>query len=463
MSRLTARLLTSMTLCLALLGLWSAESRAQLGGLGLPQVKGGTPLSPWARIEARATFQSLFHWRNDSDFDRTRPTYDENGQNVGALVSILTPGVTFHINDTLRIHYEADLGLAYWSNRVLDEQNPQAANVVTLIHRELYGAGEFLDGRLGFRVGFARFADPTRLFVDGWMGGGDLYYDISSELRLGVFFGQIPDQTYEGIRLDENNFRRDIWVFGSQLALRRARRLRLVAGVTALYDSHVVGQTRWLVSPALQLDWRQGALRGHLGAALQAGQLQGQALDGSAQTLVAWAAQGGIGWRRGRLRVSANAHALSPDDAYEANGRSHAFLSSGRSRSATLLLTEDEVRDWFDNVDERLSSFNGGFFENRAGLFVGDVSARVRLGRGFSLKAVLGVATVLKPKNALGQTFVGVESDLLLRWRLGRHLVAQAVVASLIPGRAGAALVNRIDRERTDPMLMSEVSLLLRY
>lgn len=462
MSRERSRHLPYVAALLLTLG-YAGPAAAQLGGRGLPRTTGGAELADTARIEARATFQSLFHWRNDTDFDRSKPLYNENGQSVGALVSILTPGVTFHINDNLRIHYEADLGLAYWSNRVRDEQNPQAANVVTLIHREIYGAGSFADGALGFRVGFARFTDPTRLFVDTWMGGADAYYDVSDELRVGIFVGQIPDQTFEGIRLDENNFRRDIWVFGSQLDARWGERLRLVAGVTGLYDSHIVDQTRWLLSPAAQLTFTTSALSAYLGAALQTGQAKGQALDGGDQLLVSWAAQGGARLRLGRFSLAVNAMALSPDDAHEGNDKNHAFLSSGRSRSATLLLTEDELRDWFDNFDERMSSFRGGFFENRAGLFVGDVSATLRFSSGLSLFACVGAATVLKPDNALGHSFVGVEGDLVVAWRLGRHLVAQAAFGALLPGKAGAALVNRIDRGETDPLVMTELSLLLKY
>ena len=35
--------------------------------------------------------------------------------------------------------------------------------------------------------------------------------------RVGLFVGQIPDQVYEGIVVTENNFKRDLWVFGANL------------------------------------------------------------------------------------------------------------------------------------------------------------------------------------------------------------------------------------------------------
>jgi len=41
--------------------------------------------------------------------------------------------------------------------------------------------------------------------------------------------------------------------------------------------------------------------------------------------------------------------------------------------------------------------------------------------------------------------------------------VAHVVFGGLFPGSAGSALLNKIDQQATDPIVMTEISLLLRY
>jgi hypothetical protein len=191
--------------------------------------------------------------------------------------------------------------------------------------------------------------------------------------------------------------------------------------------------------------------------------MRGAALSGGDETHVAWAVQAGAQWRRGRLNVGANLLLLSPDDGHDGNGRSHAFLYSGKSRSATLVLTEDEIRDWYDNLDERMSTFSGGFFQNRAGLMIGDLRGTWDLHRFFRPSVGLGVASVLNARNALGASFVGFEANAVLDFPISEHLMAHLVGSLLVPGGAGAALVNRISRSATDPLGQLEASLLVRY
>jgi hypothetical protein len=419
--------------------------------------------SPSARLELRADLQNLFLYRNDADFDRTAPYYDASGQSVGALATILTPSATFNITDSLRLFYQVELGLNYWSKQNPDQQDPQAPDVFVLKHREIYGEGELLDDTLGFKLGYAYFRDPTGLFVAHWMGIAQTWISWASGSRAGLFVGQVPDQTYEGIVVTEHNFKRDIWVFGGRTELPLTERLRLSAAVTSLLDTHIVGQTRWIVSPAARLELTGERLSGSVGAALQTGQLEHQAVDGTDQTVVAWAAQARLRLDLSPLSLTGSLLLLSPDDAHDGNGFSHAFLYSGKSTSSTLLLTEDETRDWYDNLDERISSFRGGFFCNRAGLFVGDVRATLDLWRWLSPSLIVGAATVLKPENALDSTLVGVEADLLLEATITDYLHAHVVIGGFFPGSAGGALINQISRDATDPIVMTEVSLTLQY
>jgi len=437
------------------------------------------PQSAWARIQLRADLQNLFHFKNDGDFDRTEPAYDASGQSVGAFATIFTPRVTLHILESLRIYYEVELGLNFWSEQNPDQQDPVADDIFVLKHREIYGEGELADGRVGFKVGYAFFGDPTRLFLAHWIGVAQTWWQLRdgtpllhpgaphrgarTGVRLGLFVGQVPDQIHEGILLDDNNFKRDIWVFGGRYDLSVSELWRLSAAVTALYDTHLVDQTRWLLCPSLHLELAFGRLDAFADLAFQGGQQRGQAAGGGDQTHLAWAAQAGLRLGLGRLDLRGTLLALSPDDAHPGNERNHAFLYSGKSRSATLMLTEDEVRDWYDNLDERASSNSGGFFASRAGLMVGDLEVTLKLHERVRPAVVVGAATVLKPHNALDGILVGVEVDGVLHLLLADYLVADLVVGAMVPGAAGAALINSIDRSSTDPIVMTEISLTLRY
>ena len=421
--------------------------------------------SSWARVELRADLQNLFHFRNDADFDRRERDYDVAGQTVGAFATLLTPKVTMHIMDHLRIYYEVELGLNYWSKHNPDQQSASSEDIFVMKHRQVYGEGEFQDGRLGFKVGYAHFKDPTGLLFNHWIGVASAsWHFVSRRTRMTAFVGQIPDQTYEGITLDENNFTNDIWVYGFRSQFQLTESLRLTTSVSRYYDGHVVDRERWIVAPCVSLAWDTELLDLTVDAVVQAGEFAGHAMGGGDQTSVAWAAQANLRVTLGAWEVTANVLALSPDDAEQGNDLNHAFLYSGKSRSATLMLTEDEVRDWYDNLDERMSGHSGGLFLNRAGLMVADLKATWYLHEVYRPSLVVGAASVLKPANALDNTFVGVEADLVLEFHVSDYLKAHIVGGVLLPGAAGGALINRRPgQQATDPIVMTEASLMLRY
>lgn len=431
-----------------------------LGALGLPAAPARAEGDQ--RIEAHVDLQNLVLFRNDSDFDATLPLYRENGKSVGGLATVLRPDVTWHIASNLRVFYQAEIGLNYWGKQNPDQESYSAPDTFVFKHRELWGEGSFADGGFGFKLGYARFRDATGLFLDHWIGVAEARTAWSGG-EASLFFGQVPDQVYEGIDLAENNFSRDIDVFGLRGSFALGEKVKAHAGLQNLYDRHVVGQTRWAVVPSVRLEARLGGLLASLDGALQAGELQGVALGGGDQDLFAWAVQAHLEYELSRLRLQLNALALSGDDDFDGNDRHGAFLYSGKNRSATLMLTEDELRDWYDNFDERMSAYRDGFFQNRAGLFVADLKASFAVTESLRPALVVGYGRVLNPHNALGEATVGLEADLVLEYRLSEHLVAQGAVGGFFPGKAGGALVNRIDLGRTDPMFLAEGSVLLHY
>jgi hypothetical protein len=420
------------------------------------------------RVEIHADLQNLVLLRNDSDFDRTRPTYDAYGQSVGAFATLLRPKVTWHVQKNLRLYYEAELGLNFWSRNNPDEPSQTAPGAFLLKHREVYSQGEFLEGRTGFKAGYQYFRDTTGLFVGHWMGAASAFYAWNDASRASVFFGQIPDLTYDGIKVAgdqqvNTNFRRDIFVFGPRTDVKLGNNAAFAAAIHVLYDNHLVDQTRWLVAPNMQIDGTSGAYSGFVGGVLQVGRFQHAALGGKDQNVFAWAAQahGSANWDPAQLAV--NVLALSPDDQAEGNTRNGAFTYSSKSRSATIILTEDELRNWYDQLDRRMGRFEGGFWTHRAGLLIGDVKGTWIVTKVFRPALVVGAASVLNKKNAMDKSFVGVETDVDLEFRASEKLAAHLVGGLLVPGGAGGVLLNKINLQATDPIWTVVGSLMARY
>ncbi len=418
----------------------------------------------WGRhVELRADLLNAFLFRNDSDFDRSKPVYDEDGQSVGAFATIFRPMLTLHAATNLRLYYEAELGLNYWSKNNPDQEDPQSPDVFVLKHRQVYAEGDVAQNQIGFRVGYQFFSDPTELFLGHWIGAASAWYNAGKNTRVGAFVGQVPDQTYEGIHVEENNFKRDIFVFGPRADFEIDRDTRLSTAVVGLYDTHLVERRRWVAAPAARFDVDSGGLSLSFDGVMQVGKDQQAALGNEDQTIFAWAFQAHGSLETHPLIFDANALVLSSDDAKDGNENNGTFLYSSRSRSATILLTEDETRNWYDQLDRRAGAYRGGFWEHRAGLVVADVKATWIVSEVFRPALVLGGATVLQKHNALNHNFVGVESDLDLELRASESLSAHLIGGALIPGKAASALVNRIDRTATDPIFAIQASMLARY
>lgn len=454
----------------------AAPAQAQTGEPAAPppaatdsaQPTGQTRAGPFPRIEVHADMHNLVLFRNDSDFDRTRPYYDRNGQSTGALATVFRPKITYHIDQGLRLYYEAELGLNFWSKNNPDQQAAPAADAFVLKHREVYSEGEFLDRKVGFKAGYQFYRDPTGLFLGHWIGAATAWWSWNPDARLAFMIGQIPDNTYEGLNAQDtttlnNNFNHDIFVGGPRLDLKLGEKAAFAASVHGLYDAHIIGMTRWFLAPTMQLDVKSGIAAGSIGAVAQIGKWEQAGLGGKDQNIFAWAAQAHGSVDVHPFDLALNVLALSPDDQSEGNSRNGAFAYSSKSRSATIILTEDELRNWYDQLDRRMGRYEGGFWTHRAGLLVGDLKATWMVTKVFRPGIVVGAASVLNKKNAMDKAFVGVETNVNLEFRVSENLVANLVGAALVPGGAGGALLNRIDLGSTDPIWMAEGSLLARY
>ena len=118
----------------------------------------------------------------------------------------------------------------------------------------------------------------------------------------------------------------------------------------------------------------------------------------------------------------------------------------------------------FDACARNGQCVGSGFWRHRAGLFVGDAKVSWTGLEWFRPSVILGASSVLRPENALDRAFVGVEADLDLAFRIGRHVVARVAGGLFQPGQAAAAILNeQTDRTATGRIYTTEAALSVVY
>jgi hypothetical protein len=332
-------------------------------------------------------------------------------------------------------------------------------------HREIWAEGIFYrgsGGSHGFKAGYQYFRDPTGLFIAHWIGAASFWTTIGSA-KLTVSAGQMPDSTYEGISVDENNFEHDIGMMGARVDFPAFDKLNLSLGLYAVIDDHVIGKQNTVIAPCFhaEADLRKTSLS--FDAAVQYGKYRHGAIGNSDQVNLGWAAQFHGIYNDNPFTLDLNLLAMSADDSVDQNSRNYAFYYSGKNRSATLIFTEDEMRDKYDNIDEKMAEKEGPFFVNRAGFMLADAKLSYKVNKYFIPSVILGGAFVLEKENALGSRFAGIEGDLDLGFYIRDYLDFHLTLGGLLPGGAASALVNEIDLEAKDYLYMGEASLTLRY
>lgn len=413
-------------------------------------------------ISPSIELQNLFLYRNDSDFDRTEPYYNPDGQSVGVLGTILIPRVDFKILENLRIFYEVELGLNYWSKNNPDQINPVASDIFLVKHRELWTEGYFFDKKLGFKAGYQHFIDPTGLFINHWIGAVNLTSDLEW-IKFTSFVGQIPEQTYEGFYINENNFKHDTFIFGARADISFKQKHLLSAGVYSLYDASVIGKTNFILSPLANIYLNLNPVTLNFGVAGQFGFYEHSTLQGEEQNHYAWAFQSNSNFDFPPFVININFLILSPDDEYDMNEKNYGFHYSGKSLSRTLILTEDEIRDKYDNIDEKMATKRGAFFLTRAGFLLVDTKILYIINKYFKPYIIFGGAFVIENKNALGGNFIGIEIDGGFEIDYKDILVFHLVAGALIAGRAASSHINKINLTATDPLYQIESSISVKY
>lgn len=417
-------------------------------GSALAQNEGSTELNlPAFDVE----FRNFFLIQNDRDFDRTDPLYDENGQTVGYFATILRPGMTWNPIEQVLVRYQLQIGENLWSRNNAEERDPGAADVPVFQTREIW-ADVLLPGQVGVRTGYQYLYDPTHLFLDRHLGALQLYYDLDN-LRLVLLGAMMPDSVYEGTtaeppatELEQNNFEHDSFIYAFQAEM-RAGDWAIVPAIYGWNDKTEVGREKNLVNPCVHADGPVGrhvALDADL--ALQWGLFRNGGIDNKDVDLFGYAAQIGVlaEWTKANLR--GNALFFSGDNGDRADLLDTGYTYSGWSKSATLLLSENELQDQYDNLDERVA-------RQHAGMLLADVRAGYLPIESLELFGVVGYGRAIQTDELADDATVGVEGDLGLTWTPYAPYVSFTVLgAGLWPGESGAAVRNEIDLAAKDPI-----------
>ena len=331
-------------------------------------------------------FLTQMHLRNDNDFDPSERFDDLDGQSDGQIASFFSPIFTANAGDDVTVRYQLDLGWNAWSRNDPGQPN-QFFSMRTpgLLARHKQAWAQWRGEGIRLRAGFQQVKDPTGLFLDHTIGALNMRFNLGSKHKqkqnLTLIIGQLPDTTIEGFDIRNDNLVTDSFLMGVSHRGVFTPELKLLSGLYYLQDRRALERPLDLGVGSLSLRWQKNTIKIWADVAGQYGTWVNSALGGGDATLRSWATQVGMSQRVGKLNWGINVLALSADDDDDGNDMMGAFLGSARNRSRSIFLTEDETRDRYDNLDERLGSYWGPLAFAPAGLMVGEASVGAQMYR----------------------------------------------------------------------------------
>jgi len=399
-------------------------------------------------VTIHGKFSSLLHYRSDSDFDPSERYYDVDGQSEGQAATFFQPKLRIDAGEGVSLLYEIELGWNAWSRNDAGRPNqflPSNQPGLEARHRQLWG--QWRNEHVAVRVGYQHYVDPSGLFLDHLGGAAQVDCEWSTG-RSVIMLGQLPDSTYEGVSIRDDNFVTDSFFGGMQNTFKLSAVDLDVAGYM-IADYRAVDKPLYLGTAVVGARHKGDGYRAWFHAVGQFGSWMGSGVAGADQTIGTWAVQAGAKQFSDGLRWGINVFALSGDDGHVGNDFLGAFHGSGKNLSATSILTEDERRDRYDNLDERIASSFGAFVVNHAGLLVADVSIGYDVSDLYRISYVGGAGITLSPDASFGEQFVGFESDLIQEFEVSEKAAFFINAQLFVPGGAAAVFVNDVDREAT--------------
>lgn len=414
--------------------------------------------------EFSVDFLTYFMFKNDNDFDRTRPVYSTDGQTVGAFATVFSPTAKWAPIRQVAFQYTLEIGDNIWSRNDVDQRDPMAKDIPVVRHKEFWAKVLFPGDFMSLKVGYQYLHDPTHLFVDRYMGAIDLsgMWDSGS---ISLIAGQIPDHVYEGVsatenasEFSENNFEHDDYLFGL-VAKTRPEEVLISPGLYFRWDRTEVGRPEWLLTPVIHID-KQLCPRNRIDFDLLGvwGRHEKAGLDNRNIERLAIGAQFGLKTNAWPVIFDWNALVFSADDGDHYDQYDTSFPYSGWSKSRTLLLSENWIRDQYDNLDERAAT-------QGAGLFLIDQDMHIHATQDLAFFIIVGYEMVLQNEHTDRQDkTIGTETDIGIEWALyEKHVMFTLLGGAVFPGGTGSVLLNEIDMERRHTLWHAQGAVELKF
>ena len=432
-------------------------------GLALTAAAAENKIEPKNLPSIDLRLQTFFLYRNDADFDRSKPLYDEYGQSVGYFATIFEPTLDWQPIEQVTLRYGARIGENLWSRNDAEQNDPEDDSVQVLQHREIWGQVMFNEA-FGVRAGYQHIVDPTRLFVDRYMGAATMFYEMKKN-KIEFTVGQFPDAVYETTgaqtaagELQQNNFEQDIFLLALRGEFRSGYDVYFFPGFYALFDNSEINREKTLFNPCLRLAYffNHGTMIA-TDLAFQWGTYKQSGPNNEDLDLMSGAAEVSAFVPIKRVSSYTDLLLLTSDDGDRNDTLDTGYVYSGKSSSPTLLLTENWLLDQYDNLDESAAA-------QRAGLFVASEQITVHAAESLQVFGIFGYGTALDGDNLDDERTLGYEGDLGLSYHLYENHVRFTVLGGgLWPGGAAALLKNEIDGKAKDPQYHGQANMQIHF
>lgn len=408
-------------------------------------------------------FSTLLHWQNDRDFDRTTSAFDPQGQWLGQVGSFGRGTLTYAASANTSLTYELLLGWHTWGRddpNQPDPFTPSGNRALMARHQQLFAMWHAND--LSLKMGFIHHEDPSQMLVDQSVGGIELSHGTASDGGR-MFVGQLPESTFEGWDAGEDNFTTDSFLWGAGTWLTRSD-IRIDAAIYGFYDERNLNRPLMVHTGILGIRNLNQPLLFSAALLGQYGHRQNGSLQGTDETIQSYAGKTELAYHWGASRTGQRIKFgglwLSPDSGIAGDGVESSFFWSGTSKSASILLTENERQDRYDNLDERWATTYGPFIRQPAGYQLVDLEFTQGFG---DVTATLSVAHAmnLNPDFRGGHRQMGTEYTAILDWHFAADWRMGLDAFLLSPGAGGGFGFNGIDQAAQDLVWGGQLGLIV--
>jgi hypothetical protein len=407
------------------------------------------------KTEVTVDSQQFFSVRNGQDFQNT-------SQADSQFYGFFSPKIKTEIKQ-LALHYDGEIGYDQWQASHSGNEVINRNHGMMIRNREI--ALALIKNQFSSKIGLQSFDDGTGLFLKHYGLGASFQFQQNA-FQIQAFAAGLSSNTFEGLQLDQKSqqFTNQQHVLGLKMGLDLTRFKSHLSAIvyrdSALsidllnghFDAQYESQSKnFVVYASIDLQWQKRRKQDWL----IAGQSSQQ-----------WALQMGS-----RLKISQSLHLGMNAFAISGDGQ-NGFFYSGKNQSSTLMLTQDENRDRYDNLDERLARTQSSFFMNQLGYEVADLKLSYFWTDHLKSSLVFGIAQLQKtaeiltyqPTAVQSSSMVGSELSLVNRLKISDETAILLVLQGIVPNTAGAGgLINESDYHQNKLLFGAMIGVVSRF